>query len=190
MLRKVLFAAVLLAALVAVLSLLPGEGAAQPGDERRAEPVRVVNFPDPQPVDGRVEVRGTPRQADGERLLEVVVSPARATDVNQWTAAGAFDTDGYGWLTLSLAGEVKGTLVAPGEVAAVLVPDEELPRRALREAGETMFALTATATAEPGRPFFASRSERLAVAFPRYRVYLYTTGDRSVEASLYAYLSN
>ena len=62
--------------------------------------------------------------------------------------------------------------------------------RALKEDRALLFPLRITATLVPGREYFSSRPERLALAFPRYQVYLYNTGARTVEAHFYAYLGN
>ncbi len=39
-------------------------------------------------------------------------------------------------------------------------------------------------------PYFASGQPRYTVAFPRYRVLMYNTTDKTVSASLFAYMTN
>jgi len=76
-------------------------------------------------------------------------------------------------------------------VGVMLIPDEEPIVRALREDGRLQFPLEATAQVTPGESsFFASDPAARRVAFPRYRIYLYNSSNKSVEANLYLYLTN
>ena len=53
------------------------------------------------------------------------------------------------------------------------------------------FALEATATGVTGdTPYFASAQPRYSVAFPRYKILLYNTTDKTVTLDVYAYLTN
>ena len=92
--------------------------------------------------------------------------------------------------TISLGGNVQGPVTEPGAVIAVLVPEQAPILRALKDDQIVLFPLQATATLSPGREYFTSQQQRQPVAFPRYQVYLYNTGARTVEASLWAYLGN
>lgn len=180
-LPAVAVAAVLLCGLVL---LGDGSAEAQGGD---GDPVQVTNFPEVQTV----EVEGTPSQARLAAFEDQLLSPhGGPDDPGAWRHAGVLVTDGFAWITPSLGGEVQGALTDPATVVAVLVPDRPLVRRALQEDQVLLFPLRVTAALEPGSEYFASQPARLAVAFPRYHVYLYNTGARTVEANLYAYLGN
>lgn len=182
--RKTLLAAIPVAVALVLTFTLVGKGEARP--EAAAEPVVVTNFPEKQ----EVEIQGTPSQAELAHFTKVVVGPSSTGHTEDWRRVGSLDSSGFSWVVLSLGGEVQGTLGNPGAVTAVLVPDVGLATRALEEDGYLFFPLEARATLAPGQLYFSSQPERLPLGFPRYRVYLYNTGDRSVEASLYAYLGN
>lgn len=187
MVRRSLPLVLVVTAALAVSFLLLGDGAARvEGDDGAGEPVTVTNFPDPQAV----EVEGTPSQARLLALEGQLVGPNGNADPTSWRYAGTLSTDGFGWVLLSLGGEVQGVLTEPAAAVAVLVPDREPVLRALREDGVVLFPLSVSATLTPGREHFAVQTERLPVAFSRYQVYLYNTGARTVEANLYAYLGN
>ncbi len=187
MVRRSLPVLLVVAAALALSFLLLGEGSAQgEGDGGAGEPVRVVNFPDPQSV----EVEGTPSQARLLALESQLVGPNGDADPTSWRHAGTLSTDGFGWVLLSLGGEVQGMLTEPAAAVAVLVPEREPVLRALKEDGVLLFPLSVSATLTPGREHFAVQTERLPVTFSRYQVYLYNTGARTVEANLYAYLGN
>lgn len=182
--RKTLPAALAVAAVLVLGFALLGEGADRSGE---GEPVVVVNFPDPQ----EVRVQGTPSQAELVRFEQVVLGPSSTAErPEEWRLAGSLDAGGFSWVTLSLGGLIQGTLPGPGSVAAVLVPDEGPVVRALTEDGVVLFGLEVAAALAPGEEYFAAAPVRLPVGFSRYRVYLYNTGARSVEANLYAYLGN
>lgn len=181
--RKTLLAALPVAAALILAFALLGEGSPRAADT--VDSVVVTNFPESQ----KVEIEGTPSQAELVRFEREVLGSSTGRP-DEWRRVGVLDSSGFSWVVLSLGGEVQGPLPAPGAVTAVLVPDVGLARRALEEDGVLLFPLQTTATLAPGHEYFSASSERLPVAFPRYGVYLYNTGARSVEASLYAYLGN
>lgn len=176
-------------AVVAILALglaFLDEGSAQTRSAGAGQQVEVVNFPEVQPV----AVRGTPSQARLAGFEDQLLSPNGSRDPGSWLHAGALTTDGFGWVVLSLGGDVQGALTQPGAVVAVLVPDQPPVLRALKEDRVVLFPLRASATLSPGREYFTSQQDRVPIAFPRYQVYLYNTSARTVEANLYAYLGN
>lgn len=153
--------------------------------------VFVENFPELQKIEGRVGVDGVIRHSQLVRREEVQVTPARRNAAADLTPAGVVETDGFTHVVLSLSGEVRDRYFEPGTVGAVLVPDEEPVLTSLRETGRLEFAVEVVATVDPktgGR--FASQPTTAPLAFPRYRVFLYNTSDKSVEAHLYIYLTH
>jgi hypothetical protein len=197
MLRKALYALALLALLILLLLLLP-EGtagaAAQAGPAGEAQPVRVVNLPrvldvrGEVNVSGPVEVAGPVQHARSGTLDEVVVTPTGGRHPTQLLEAGSIAAEGFGFLTISLVGEVRGR-GATGQFGVVLVPHVEGARTAFRE-GRLLLPLELQATVDPAEPWVAATSVRHPVAFPRYLVYLYNTSERTVAARVYAHLSS
>jgi hypothetical protein len=76
-------------------------------------------------------------------------------------------------------------------VGAILIPDEEAITTAFEENGQIQFPLEVSAalTSPPLRSF-ASQQARFSVGFPRYRVHLYNTTEKTATVSLFAYLTN
>lgn len=187
MARKVIWLLVSALVFVLSLSLLPRESAqAQRNEETEA--VEVVNFPEVQTVDGAVRVEGPVRLARLRSLGEVIAVPADPQDTAALVPAGSLDTDGFGTVTLTLTGEMRGRGSA-GRVGALLVPDVPEARRAF-EQGRVLFPLRVEGEVAAQQVWLESDQPRLQVAFPAYRVYLYNTSDRSAEVRLYAYLTN
>lgn len=177
-------AAILAAVLLGVLAS-PGTALSQ-----RLQEVFVTNFPELQQVEGRVEVEGTIRHGTFTERQEVV-SPVGRHETGNLIFGGTVETDGFTSVVLSLQGEVKDTRFSAGTVGALLIPDEEPVLRALREAGRVQFPLEVEAPVVPeASSYFASEPTEKRVAFPRYRIFFYNTGDRSVDARLYIYLTN
>jgi len=187
MVRRALPVVLAVAATLAVGLVLLDDGSAQTRSGGPGQPVEVVNFPEVQ----EVEVRGAPRQAMLVAFEDQVVG-AHGTrrDPGSWRHVGTLNTDGFGWVVLSLGGELQGVLTEPGAAAAILVPDQAPVLRALKEDAVLLFPLQSTATLVPGHEYFTSQPERLPIGFPRYQVYLYNTSTRTLGAHLYAYLGN
>lgn len=153
--------------------------------------VQVLNFPDPQRIKGSVTIDGPIRHADLVRIQEIIVPPVKPTDTTRLIAAGTLATDGYTKVVLSLNGLTKGDVLKGGAVGAFLIPDEESVVRTFNEAGLIEFPLEIAAKNVSGASaYFASSSERLVVAFPRYRVLLYNTSDKTATVNLFAYLTD
>ncbi len=207
MLRKTLYALALLALLILLLIFLP-DGTAGAASPSTPQPVAVTNFPDLQRVKGEVKVAGGEVAVSGGQVAIAggrvrVEGPVQQTDLGvrratvgptggrapgELVPAGTLSADGYGWVTLSLAGDVRGR-GAGGTVGAVLVPDIDVAARAFDE-GRLLLPLELEAPVEAAGGWVAASGERVALAFPRYRVYLFNTSERAVDARLYAYLAS
>jgi len=183
--HKAIYAVILALLLSLTLLLLPSDEVRAQHDE--AQVVRVENFPAVQKVTGRVEVTAPVPSSTLVTLPEVVAVPASPDDPSQLVEAGSLDTEGWGHAVLSLTGEVRGRGGA-GEVGALLVPAVEPVSRAF-EQGRILFPLKVSAEVAPTARWVESDQPRVQIAFPRYRVYLYNTSDRSVAVNLYAYLT-
>jgi hypothetical protein len=150
----------------------------------------VVNLKDPHPIEGTVSVPAPIPHSMTRTLLDVVVAPASREEPSLWTEAGILETDGFTSVVLSLHGQFRGNPSGPGAVGLVLIPEEENVLRALGE-GEVHLALDAVAEPVPdGRLYFSGSRAGLAIAFPRYRVFLYNTTDRSAAVNIFAYLTH
>lgn len=184
--HKAIYALLLAALLGLTLLLLPGDEArAQRRSE--AEAVEVVNFPEVQRIAGEVEVERPIPAAALVWLPETIAVPAARDDPAQWIAAGSIDADGWSRAVLSLAGEIRGR-GGDGRVGALLVPDVTPVREAL-DRGRLLFPLEVSAAVESGAVWVESDQPEVRLAFPRYRVYLYNSSERSVAVRLYAYLT-
>ncbi len=182
---------------IGVLFLLAGllAGAwfasAPPATSQEVAFVRVTNFPSVQQIDGQVEIDDPIRLAKMVSLQEIVVSPVRGDQTTRWIDAGVLETSGFPNVVLSLHGEIKGDITKAGSIVAVLIPTEESVFKAFDEEGLVHFGLNVTATGLPGgMPYFASAQPRHTVGFDAYRVYLYNETDKTVTATLFAYLTN
>jgi hypothetical protein len=153
--------------------------------------VNVLNFPDPQRIRGTVTIENPMPHGTLVRFQDLIVPPVKPTDTTRLVSGGSLDASGFTQVVLSLSGITKGDVVKGGAAGAILVPDEETIVRTFVEAGQVQFPLEVTASGVSGASgYFASRSERLVVGFPRYRVLLWNTADKSVTVNLYAYLTN
>ncbi len=177
-------------ALLAILLVPTGTAVSQDvGDAIRR--VLVTNFPERQKVEGEVTVRGPIRQTAQVVLKDIVVPPVSPKDTQRLIHGGTIATDGFSFVVLSLSGQIKGEVVRPGSVGAILIPEEDSVVRSFEEKGELQFPLQVTSNAvSSASPYFASDQPRLLVGFPRYRVYLFNTSQKSVSVNLYAYLTN
>jgi hypothetical protein len=175
--------------LVAVMLI----GAVLGGPAAADEPqlVVVTNFPEVQRIDGSVTIEGPLESAVLRRIDGVVASPiARAAALNL-EPQGTVATDGYTSMVVSLVGEVQGAAGRVGSLGVVLVPDDDVIVRALRQDGAVLFPLEASAAIPLGPAGWVSAdSAGFAIAFPSYRVYLYNTSDKSVAVTVYLYLTN
>ncbi len=180
MVRKVLLG---VSIVLAALLLLAARGSGETMD------VQVLNFPDPQRIKGSVTIEGPIRHGELVRLPDIIVPPVKPSDTTRLISGGFLVTDGFTYAVLSLNGLTKGDVLKGGTAGAFLVPEEESIIRTLNEAGLVQFPLEVATNVSGGSAYFASKSERLTVAFPRYRVLLYNTSDKTVTVNLFAYLT-
>jgi hypothetical protein len=189
--RKATVAALCAVSALLLAVLLPAGTAVSQQIHQGIQQVLVTNFPDLQKVEGEVSVRGPIRQAAQVVLKDVIVPPVGPKDTQRLIMAGTIATDGFSQIVLSLAGQIKGEVVRPGTVGAILLPEEDAIVRAFDEKGEMQFPLEVTASSVPGgSPYFASNQPRFLVGFPRYRVLFYNTSAKTVSVNLYAYLTS
>jgi len=176
--------------LTPLLLLSGSSGSSGSSGDGEAEQVVVTNFPETQSITGTVAVE---RPVPTTRLVttHALVSPGGPANVADLTEAGALDATGFAFATLSLAVDVQGSLAGPGQVGALLIPDQPDVLAALRSHGIQQFPLTVEAAVAPS-PSGIHQSSPLAarLAFPRYRVFFYNTTPRTSEATLYVYLGS
>jgi hypothetical protein len=174
--------------LVLTLAALAGAGTA--GVVGFQDRTFVVNLKDPHPIEGTVTVETPIPHSETQSLLDVIVAPAPRDEPSLWTEAGILETDGFTSVVLSMHGQFRGNPTGLGDVGLVLIPEEENILRALGE-GEVHLPLDAVAQGVPnGRQYFSGTRAGLAVAFPRYRVFLYNTTDRSASVNIFAYITH
>ena len=185
--RRLLVVAAGLSAAVVLLALLPvGVAVSQEFME-----VFVTNWPHVQEVEGTVSVKGPIRNAALTRIEDITVPPVKRSDTTRLIDAGTLVTDGYSYLVLSLTGDIKGAVLKPGAVGAILIPEEETIERAFKERGRFMFPLEVKSEEiAQSNSYFYSGQPRFALGFPEYRVLLYNNSDKTVEVDLFAYLTN
>lgn len=177
----------LAAALAAILFLtLPPWGTAHslPPDE-----VVVTNLPAVQQIEGNVSVVGTIRHAVTGRRVNLIVPPVDRNATADLVELEPIDTDGFTAVTLSLHGQVRGRVLRAGSVGAILVPDETSVLEALNQRGIFTFPLEVASTLANKEETDFSVEKRFPLGFPRYRIYLYNSTDRTVDAHLYLYLT-
>ncbi len=151
----------------------------------------IDNWPSAYNVQGAVKVNGFIKHAEMEKREGVIVTTSRRTELAELIPAGVLDCDGFTSVALSLQGEVKSESPDVGTVGVLLVPDEEPVLRALKDGRRVEFALeTSTQVLKGASPYFDGGSVTLPLAFPRYRIYLYNTMTRGVEANVYMYMTN
>ncbi len=175
---------------LAALALLLAVLAPWPADSQPPQEVVVSNLPVVVPVKGEVTIVDTIRHAQTVRRLSLIVPPVARSETDNLVQAEAVKTDGFTHVTLSLQGETRGTLLKEGAVGALLLPDEEAFLRAVRDHGVLHLPLEASATLARKAETSFSAQERFALGFPRYRVYLYNSTDRTADVDLYLYLTN
>jgi len=170
-----------------LLFFLAGAG---PADE--IQKIFVTNFPSLQQVSGTVSVEGTIRHGAPRHFKEIIVPPVNPGEVSRLISAGTIEADGFTSVVLALNGQSRGKLpLKSGVVGAILVPDEESVLRVFEEDGKAQFPIEIKTAALTGSStHVASEAQRFLVGFPRYRIWLYNTSDRTISANLYAYLTN
>ena len=121
----------------------------------------------------------------------ILVPPVEKSDVTKLVDAGTIEADGYTYLVLNLAGEMKETPTKPGgTIGVLLVPDVAPFDKALTHLNVVAIPLEikAAVTAD-ALPYFMAKQVRYEVGFPRYRVLLYNTTGASATVAFFAYRS-
>lgn len=177
----------LVAAVALVVMFAPSGGVSS---QSPAEVV-VLNLPEVQRVEGKVMLSQPVRLAELAAFRDITVPPVRRSQTTRLVDAGILETDGFPTLVLSLHGTVKGSVQKPGDIGAILLPEEETIVEAFDTLGTMHFALeTRAADVNSETPYFASVQPRYTIAFPRYRIFLYNTTDKTVSVNVFAYLTN
>jgi hypothetical protein len=178
-----------LAAITATALAIPA-AAQDIGRSSGPVPVEIVNFPDLLTVQGEVAVKGPVLQTSLTTLADVLVSPVKRDDTNHLVDAGTITTDGFVAAVVSVLGEVKGQLGRTATVGAILLPDEEHVLRAFTERGQFLMSVEVKVDGvTPGTAYFASSPAHFTIAYPRYHVFLYNTGDKTVAVTVHAYMT-
>jgi len=168
-------------ALLALTMLLGSSAHAQ-------DQVWVVNFPDQQTVSGDVRISEPVPVSRIQRFEDVVVTAVSRQQTSQLVLAGTLETAGFSTVVLSLAAEIQGTVPRTAEIGVILVPEEDVALRALKD-GYLLFPIEVTAKVPAeAPPYVASTPEKHELAFPRYRVYLYNSGKRTARVQVFALL--
>lgn len=150
--------------------------------------VQVNNFPELQQIKGSVSIEGTTKYITKEGL---VVPTSQRAELSEMVFAGTIETDGFTSLLISLQGEMRSDVYSSGTIGVLLIPDEKSILRALREAKRVQFPVECKVHTKSGDPiYFESEQVQQRIAFSRYKMYLYNTANKSVEANIYLYLSN
>lgn len=183
--RRLAFLGFFVAALAALA--LPARGAAE--DAPRL--VRVVNWPAVQKIEGKVTVDGTIPHATLVTLGDVAVPPVEPKEIGRLIDGGILNAEGFTSVVLSLTGNAGGRGFRSGALGAYLIPDEPEVRRAYEQDSQILFPIEISAPLNATTfRLLASNQARHTLGFPRYRVRLYNTTDKVVNATLYAYLTN
>ena len=115
------------------------------------------------------------------------VSPVHRSEYTNLVEGGILDTDGWTYLVLNLAGEMKGT-VPGGNIGVILIPDRQLFRRAFQTLGVLPASLEMIVPLAAGTPpYFLARQQRFEIGFPRYRIYYYNETGQGATVNLFAY---
>ncbi len=177
--------------LLFVIIIASPANAEQEDAKGKTQNVKVVNLPKTQNVDGAVAIKGLIRHSFLDRREQVLIPPVQRDDTNNLIEVGSIQADGFTSVILSLQGEVKSTTFTPGTVGAILVPDEKPIIYAFTQDRTILFPLEVKTEVKPGKyRYFTSETTSQVVGFPKYRVFLYNSTDKSVEVNLYVYLTN
>ncbi|MFA5073647.1 MAG: hypothetical protein WC539_07095 [Nitrospirota bacterium] len=153
--------------------------------------VHVINFPETQKVKGTVTIVGTTSHSKFIKKERVLVPTSRRNELSELTFAGILETDGFTSISANIQGEIKSGSFSMGTIGVLLIPDEEPLIRSFRDAKHIAFPIEAVATIKNHEsPIFESLPTVQTIGFPRYRIFLYNTLNKSIEANVYLYLLN
>jgi hypothetical protein len=124
-------------------------------------------------------------------MEEVAVPPVEPSETGRLVDGGVLAADGFTSVVLSLGARAGGRSLRSGSIGVILIPDEEAITRIFEQDGQVLFPIEISAALTQGTyRMTASSQTRHTLGFPRYRVRLYNTTDKVVQATLYAYLTN
>jgi len=170
--------------------LILGAPARGAGDDP-VRSVRVINLPSVQRVTGTVSIDGTIPHSILMTFRDLSVPPVEPTETGRLIDGGILQGDGFTGLVLSLSGRAGGRALRSGSVGVRLIPDDDAITKAFEEDGQVLFPLELGAPLTQGAyRLTATAQERFTLGFPRYRVRLYNTTDKTVSVNLYAYLTH
>jgi hypothetical protein len=150
--------------------------------------VQVNNFPELQQVRGSVSLEGTTKFVKKEGII---VPASRRAEPSEMVYAGTIETEGFTSLLISMQGESRSDAFSTGAIGVLLIPDEKPILRTLRDTKRVQFPLECTVPTKSGDDlFFQSEQVQQRIAFSQYKMYLYNTANKSVEANVYLYLTN
>lgn len=153
--------------------------------------VHVDNFPETQQIKGSVSIEGPLLYSKFIKKEGLLVPISRRGESAEMFHGGIVDVEGFTSIAISLQGEIKSNSFASGAVGVVLIPDEAPVLRSFREGKLIQFPIECVAQIKSGdTSFFSADQTHARVAFPRYRLYLYNTLNRSADANVYIHLSN
>jgi hypothetical protein len=160
-------------------------------ESTRPMDVNVRNFPVVQQVKGSVSIESPLSHSKFFKKEGLMVPPARRNEYSELTFAGIVETNGFTSISANVLGEIKSGSFSSGTIGVLLIPDEEPILQSLREANRVPFPIeTTVAITSGGSSYFESADTLQNVAFPRYRIFLYNTVNKTVDANIYLYLSN
>jgi len=117
----------------------------------------------------------------------VQVPPIARSEYANLIDGGALETDGWTYLVLNLAAEMKGP-VPGGNFGVVLIPDLQIFRRAFQTLGILPASLEYKVPVAAGAPtYFLAPQQRFEIGFPRYRIYYYNETGQGATLNLFAY---
>ena len=147
--------------------------------------VHVDNLPETQQVRGSVSVDNPISHVKFMKKEAIVVPPARRAEASDMAHAGTVEAEGFTSITLSLQGEIKSGSASAGSIGVLLIPDEDPILRAFRGAKHLQYAIECVSNLKSGDPaYFSAEQVQQRMSFPRYRIYLYNTTSKTVEANL------
>jgi hypothetical protein len=153
--------------------------------------VHVDNFPETLQIKGSVSIEGPIKHSKYIKKEGLLVPISRRGELSEMFHGGIVEVEGFTSIEVNLQGEIKSSSFTSGSIGVLLVPDEEPVLRSLREAKRIQFPIEGVAEIKSGdSSFFSADQTYKRVTFPRYRLYLYNTLNKSAEANVYIHLSN
>jgi hypothetical protein len=122
---------------------------------------------------------------------KITVPPVGRAESNELIEAGTLDVEGYKEVVLSIGGELKKASARGGTIGAILIPDRASFEFVRRNERLYPFPMEVVVGIEANAlPVFLGKQVVARIAFPRYRVLLYNSTDRTATVSLFAYRSH